>query len=330
MPIARAAAADWDPALCLMSFPEARWDWVQPRSACDSNNNCTWDLRNVNFVNSTTGVPPQNPATYICDNQKHPLDGGEDFGTYYACACGARPVYNDDAGIRFQYPWQADFGKQCNLALERSAKGNYTGTTPTEGVCLQVAGSHGNIAQIYPDQAAIYGANTELVMDGQALAYMCNAQPHDSRLCDCDKALPETAFGRPLTNRDPCGLGNGKKAAGVIAGSTIGSIAVVALVAITVFAVLRRKQRQRQRRAASCGPIELHSVLRLDSTPPSSATPSSEGSPPSVALSSGSNGSSLDSNGLSGGNASAESDVTTPEGSVDLAPGPSKPIPAYL
>lgn len=35
---------------------------------------------------------------------------------------------------------------------------------------------------------------------------MCNQFPNDGQLSDCDKALPETAFGRTLTNQNTRGL----------------------------------------------------------------------------------------------------------------------------
>lgn len=243
------------------------WDWVQPRDACTQSANgtlaCTWSLMSPQATRLNKGVPPGGPKRYICDNQLHSLEAGEEWGDYH-CACGeplAEPI-PPSLISRFGTPWEAAFDRSCNLVTRSNHKANYTGSNSADGVCLHLAAAGARTPFVWKDWKVPPASNAFAVIDGAALTWSCDNQMVDngdaSWLCNCDGALPEQAWNRNIAVRDPCGRAARKEKAAAIIGGSVGGAAVAIIIGLFV-AYRAYIARGRSMRSDACS-IELQAL----------------------------------------------------------------------
>lgn len=240
-----------------------------------------------NSLWKTEGTPLHDPLTYTCDNRRYPFDSGQNSPDSYVCACGSELSVISPSGMgRFSQPWQADFGRRCNLIFKESnrfSKGNFTGANPTDGVCLNAAVSHGDTSILYTDRkVSARPANT--ILDGMGVAYACNGREQDNLLCNCQTSLPQTAFGRRIATRNPCSLEESIDKVPIAVGATFGGLGLAVSIWVAFFLWKRRANRtqrmdtsfelaSRSAGDSSYGATDL--VLRQSLTPSGSSLDSS-------------------------------------------------------
>lgn len=120
--------------------------------------------------------------------------------------------------------------------------GNFSNYGGNQGTCLSVAGQRN--VQVGQDSQnpidvvnqATLKASDVLVIDGFGLTQVCsteNADRGNGRICNCEGALPETAWGQTVANRDACELEKSPTKAW-IAGPVLGGVALLCLIALLV------------------------------------------------------------------------------------------------
>lgn len=144
---------------------------------------------------------------------------------------------------RFATPWQADFGRQCNVVAATPIKiGNITAGNSVDGACVNMS-AKSRAAHLWAEDV---GQDDWTYIDGFGIASLCSGAAFDgdfARICSCTGELPEAAFGRKVANRDPCGLARRDDKAW-IAGPVIGGVAVASCLAAALFLLLNRRSKK--------------------------------------------------------------------------------------
>lgn len=144
----------------------------------------------------------------------------------------------------------------CNLLA--FTLGNYSAGDVTQGVCLATAaqGPANNTFKSMP-QVDIHQYS---IIDGIGISQACNIHYDDEvqRICMCDSALPEYAWGRKIENRDPCGLER-RANKDWIAAPVIGSVAIAIGIILSII-LWHHKQKARLQRQDIPDEIALTSL----------------------------------------------------------------------
>lgn len=157
----------------------------------------------------------------------------------------------------------------------------------SQGVCENVAGttkaSITSPSSNYPNALAI--------IDEIGITNICNGKPigkTKQSICTCDGSLPEQAFGKKVTNRNPCNLDTTEEAAISSSSSTppkwIAAPIVIGVILIISLSIAYLYHHKRRKRSSQNIELEIESIALQDfrPTPNSIAAPAQASSTPPI------------------------------------------------